>query len=307
MNPPLNVLVLDDDKRASLGSFREFIEGGLGDPDRFIRQSHTDPETLDGYLNDHPEVDVVLVDVDFERTSSATCLTAFQTLIRRNGPKAIGLAQSQYGRTLFPFGVCQLLPPPQKQIIVGWTYKDDTNNRGYPELIRILDKIASGERLTKPPSLARCLPDAARTTGEFMQKILASRSDVKIWEMMATSHYSAHDLALTASTSADAVRRRFNDYLEAIVDFEGAMVGDDYHPAGARAAMQMPSRQSEADNKADDKKEPRQRAIEVFAQAHRTFFKAPELEQIVVDRDLRNSRQQSRRRRRPEPPWWKPA
>ncbi|MGW3938370.1 hypothetical protein [Streptomyces phaeochromogenes] len=307
MNSPLTVLVLDDDKRASLGSFREFIEEGIGDPDRFIRKSLTDPTKLDEYLDKNPEVDIVLVDVDFERTSSATCLTAFQTLIRRNGPKAIGLAQSQYGRTLFPFAVCQLLPPPQKQIIVGWTYKDDTNNRGYPELIRILDKIASGERLTSPPSLARCLPDAARATGEFMQKILASRSDVKIWEMMATSHYSAHYLAHTASISADAVRRRFNDYLDAIVDFEGAMVNDDYHPAGSRAAMRMPSRQSEAADSADDKKEPRQRAIEVFAQAHRTFFKAPELEEIVKDRDLFNSKQRSRRRRRPEPPWWKPA
>lgn len=304
MNRALNVLILDDSPTTALGSLNQFLGAARGDADRFILHSLTDPARLDGHLRQHPQLDAVLVDVGYELTSTATCLTAFRTLINRKGPMAIGLSQPHYGRTLFPFGVCQLLPPPEAQIIVGWAYKDDKDNRGFPEVIRILDKIASGQPLTKPRSLERCMPDAARHTGEFMQRILKSRLDVKLWDMLSTTHYQAKDLALTASVEVHTVRRRFDEYLDAIVDFEAAMADDDYHPVGTQAALMLPTRQLAT---ADAVPEPRQRAIEAFAQAHRLFFQAPELEDIVVEYDLRKSRQRSlRRRRRVESPWWKP-
>jgi hypothetical protein len=306
MNRQLTVLVLDDSPKTALAPINLYLGEGTSDPDRFILRILTDPAKLSGYLDGHPEVDVVLVDVDFELTTTRTCLTAFMELIRRNGPQAIGLAASQYGRTLFPFAICQLLPPPARQTVMGWTYKDDKDERGYPELIRILDSIASDHKATKPPrTLERCMPDAARATGEFLQEILPNRLDVRLWSMMSATHYDAKNLALSAGISTSAVRQRFDKYLNAIQAFEAAMNSDPVHPVGAQAVLNLPSRQMSA---APGTTEPRQRAVEAFAQAHRKFFQAPELEDIVVARDLRRSKQAGKRgRRRTVEPWWKPT
>lgn len=306
MTRPLNVLVLDDNTVTALSPLNQFVAHLPGDDDRFLFTNLTDPSRLDIYLNAHPETDVVLVDVSFDESSTnstLTCLTAFNTLIGRGGPKAIGLAQSQYGRTLFPFAVCQLLPPPPSQIVVGWTYKDDNPERGYPRTIRILDEIASGRSLRQPSTLLRCIPGVVHGTGDFISTILADRLDVRLWDLMSTTHYSAEDLALTSGVgSPKAVRKRFDVYLKAIEDFEIAMEADDIHPFGGQAVRNLPSRSTDTSSGRD----PRVRAIEAFAQTHRTFFQAPELEDIVVRCELRKSRQTGRRsRKRPQEAWWK--
>ncbi|MFZ3468292.1 hypothetical protein ACODT3_35805 [Streptomyces sp. 4.24] len=308
MSRALNVLVLDDNVVTALSPLFQFLSRMPGDPERFTFSILTDPVKLDAHLDAHPEIDVVLVDVAFDQSASNsthTCLTAFATLIRRGGPRAIGLAQSHYGRTLFPFAVCQLLPPPQRQTVVGWTYKDDNPERGYPETIRILDEIASERGMqTPPPTLLRCIPGIVNNTGDFIGKILDSRLDVKLWELMSSSCYSADELRLTAGArSVQAVRRRFDDYLLAIEEFEVAMEYDMIHPLGGGMVRNLPNRAVGATGVRD----PRQRAIETFAQNHRTFFQAPELEALVVQCDLRKSREAGKRSRKRVPEaWWKP-
>ncbi|MFJ8011402.1 hypothetical protein [Streptomyces sp. NPDC096339] len=309
MSRELNVLVLDDNVVTAVAPMQQFLARMPGDPERFKFSILTDPVKLEAHLKAHPEIDVVLVDVAFDLSASHstnTCLTAFDTLIRLGGPRAIGLAQSHYGRTLFPFAVCQLLPPPRGQTVVGWTYKDDSPVRGYPETIRILDEIAAGEGLqAPPPTLLRCMPGVVNHTGDFLGKILDSRLDVKLWGLMSSSLYSAEELKLTAGArSVQAVRRRFDDYLLAIERFEVAMELDTVHPMGGSRVRNLPNRAVGAASVRD----PRQRAIEVFAQDHRAFFQAPELEKIVVECDLRKSRQAGRRSRKRVPEaWWKPS
>ncbi|MFE9181365.1 hypothetical protein ACFYN5_34515 [Streptomyces sp. NPDC007126] len=303
MSRPLNVLVLDDDVVTSMAPLHQFVDLMDGDNDRFVFRTLTDPQKLDGYLDEHREIDVVLVDVAYDRAGperTLTCLTAFDTLIRRNGPKGIGLAQSQYGRTLFPFAVCQLLPPPAGQIVVGWTYKDDSPVRGYPETIRILDEIAAGRGLRRPRTLRACMPDVNQFTGNFINTILASQLDVRLWELMSISHYSQRELHLTAGThDVKTVQRRMDAYLKAIWNFQTAMDQDEdgVHPMDGHAALGMLEH---------DGRDARHRAVETFAQLHRAFFQAPELEDLVKERGLRESRRARRRRgRREGTTWWK--
>ncbi|MEV7862974.1 hypothetical protein AB0O86_30245 [Streptomyces hirsutus] len=304
MNRRLNVLVLDDDVVTSLAPLHQFVDRMGGDKERFVFSTLTDPKKLKAYLDEHPEIDVVLVDVAYDRAGpekTLTCLTAFDTLIGRNGPYAIGLAQSQYGRTLFPFAVCQLLPPPERQIVAGWTYKDDSPVRGYPETIRILDEIAAGRGLRRPRTLRNCIPGVDQFTGSFISTILASQLDVRLWELMSISHYTQKELHLTAGThDVKTVQRRMDVYLEAIWSFQIAMDQDEanVHPIGGHAALKMLGRGG---------RDARHRAIEGFAQCHRTFFQAPELEELVRNRGLRESKRSRRRRSRGEEPWWKPV
>ncbi|MFD8491383.1 hypothetical protein [Streptomyces sp. NPDC059712] len=298
MNPSLTVLVLDDNPRTALGSLNYHLAAVPGDPQRFELRSLPDPAKLDGYLSAHPDqIDVVLVDVEFELTSTKTCLTAFQALIgRANGPKAIGLSGSQHGRTLFPFAVCQLLPPPQRQTLVGWTYKDDKPGRGYPELVRILDALASNRRMGTPSTLEACLPDGDKPeTSQFMHQILAGRTDARLWHMMSRTHYEAKELASGTSSSISAVRKRFKKYTKAIEEFQNAMHHDVIHPPGGKAVAERPR---------GERQDPVKEIVEVFAQEHRTFFQAPELEDIVVRRDNWLSRRRNSRRQ-PDG-WWKP-
>lgn len=300
MKTPLKVLVLDDNPGTALGSLNYHLAASPADPARFDLRPLSDPTKLNGYLEAFPgQVDVVLVDVEFELTSTRTCLTAFETLIRRNGPKAIGLSTSQHGRTLFPFAVCQLLPPPTGQTVIGWTYKDDKPGRGYPELVRILDALASGRPLAKPQTLERCLPDGDDpATGQFMHRILTGRTDVRLWSMMSRTHYEAQELADGTSSSVSTVRKRFRKYTSAIEDFEKSMQRDVIHPLGSQAVAQRPKGRP-------GKPDPTKEIVEAFAQAHRTFFQAPELEDIVVARDNWLSKRRSNRRRPSRQEWWR--
>ncbi|MFF4324141.1 hypothetical protein [Streptomyces sp. NPDC001568] len=301
MNRPLTVLVLDDNPTTALGALNYHLAASAGSADRFEMRHLSDPARLDNYLDAYrDEIDVVVIDVEFELTSTRTCLTAFDTVLRRGGPVAIGLSTSQYGRTLFPFAVCQLLPPPTGRTIVGWTYKDDRPGRGFPELVRILDAIAAGSPQARPRTLELCTPDAAPETGAFMQEILAGRTDVRLWSMLSRTNYEAADLAAGTSASVSTVRKRFKKYVAAITAFEKAMQGNVVHPLGAQAVLGRPGAQEERPGKSD----PTQRIVETFAHAHRTFFQAPELEEIVVARDNRLSRLRGRRRK--PGPWWTP-
>ncbi|MFD3680467.1 hypothetical protein [Streptomyces sp. NPDC058613] len=268
MSRRLTVLVVDDNPATALGALNYHLAASAGTADRFEMRHLPDPARLDNYLDAfRGQIDAVVIDVEFELTSTRTCLTAFDTIVRRGGPKAVGLSTSEYGRTLFPFTVCQLLPPPAVQTIVGWTYKDDRAGRGFPELVRILDAIAAGTPLARPRTLELCIPDADPDTGGFMQEILASRTDVRLWSMMSRTHYEAADLAAGTSASVSTVRKRFKKYVAAIAKFEKAMQGNLIHPLGAQAVLGRPVVQDQRPGKTD----PTLRIVETFAQAHRTF------------------------------------
>ncbi|MDX2929367.1 hypothetical protein PV411_33210 [Streptomyces sp. NRRL_B-16638] len=88
-------------------------------------------------------------------------------------------------------------------------------------------------------------------------------------------------------------------YLKAIWNFQTAMDQDEdrVHPMDGHAALGMLEH---------DGRDARHRAVETFAQLHRTFFQAPELEDLVKERGLRESRRARRRRGRREETWWKP-
>ncbi|MER6438913.1 hypothetical protein ABT275_21515 [Streptomyces sp. NPDC001185] len=314
---PLNVLVLDDSPKPVLGTLNLYLDELPGDPGRFNLEHLADPALLGGFLDAHPgKFDVVLVDVDFElAATSRTCLTAFQTLISRNGPKAIGLSTSHHGRTLFPFAVCQLLPPPSGQTVVGWTYKDDHAERGYPALIRILDTIASGRPLAKPSSLIPCIPDpdpeSDSPTGLFMGRILPTLGDARLWSLMSSTYYDRTQLADGTSFSRSAITNRFKVYVKAIQAFEKELAKTATHPAsfGARPRPGVPdeTRSLPAEGGHSGKIDPNQRIVAAFAQAHRIFFQAPELRDIVQAHAVRQRRLTTRRAlRRPPEEWWKP-
>ncbi|MDV7220515.1 serine/threonine protein kinase [Streptomyces prunicolor] len=274
----MHVLALDDNEVTALSPLKHFIANLPGDEGRFHLTSLADPARLDDYLDAYPEVDVVLVDATFERSGrSGTCLTAFDTLINRNGPKAIGLSKSQIGAALFPFAVCQLLPPPQGQIIAGWTYKDDSLERGYPRVVQMLDVIASGH-WPVPDTLLHCIPVKVEGTGDFISTILASRTDVKLWNLMSENHYRTSELANYAAVSTRTIAVRFARYFEAINSFESVMNNNNLHPFEGSAEHPLSSRSLGT-------AQPLQRAIEVFARTHRSLFQAPELMGIVARRE----------------------
>lgn len=311
MTRVLNVLVLDDSPKPVLGTLNLYLNETPGDPARFKLERLTDPALLGGFLDAHPgKFDVVLVDVDFElAATSLTCLTAFRTLIGRNGPKAIGLSQSHHGRTLFPFAVCQLLPPPPGQTVVGWAYKDDNAERGYPELIRILDTIASGRPLAKPPSLTPCMPDAENeATGQFMGKILPTLGDARLWSLMSSTYYNLAQLADGTSFARSTITNRFRDYAKAVEAFEKELKKSSIHPSSAAGGPLPEARHQRTEEETrSGKTDPNQRIVAAFAQAHRIFFQAPELREIVRARTVRQSKLATRRaKRRPTEPWWKP-
>ncbi|WEH16688.1 hypothetical protein [Streptomyces sp. VNUA24] len=301
MTGPLNVLVLDDSPKPVLGTLNLYLEESPGDPGRFKLEALSDPARLDGFLDAHPgKFDVVLVDVDFELARTThTCLTAFQTLIRRNGPQAVGLSTSHHGRTLFPFAVCQLLPPPSGRTVVGWAYKDDEGDRGYPELLRILDAIAARRPLTKPRTLIPCMPDADPATGQFMDTILPTLGDARLWALMSSTYYDTAQLAEGTSFVTSTITKRFRTYATAIKEFDQALRKSSVHPRwpGSRPLDEVHT----------GKTDPNQRIVAAFAQTHRIFFQAPELEEIVKARTARRSKLAGRRARRRTPePWWKP-
>ncbi|MET9484518.1 hypothetical protein [Streptomyces sp. NPDC006638] len=306
MTRPLHVLVLDDSPKPVLGALNHYLDERPGDPARFNLEHLSDPALLGGFLDAHPgKFDVVLVDVDYElAATSRTCLTAFQTLISRNGPKAIGLSTSHHGRTLFPFAVCQLLPPPSGQTVVGWMYKDDHDERGYPELIRVLDLIATESPLAKPPSLIPCIPDAGdpdSPTGQFMGKILPTLGDARLWSLMSSTYYDRTQLADGTSFSRSAITHRFKVYVKAVQEFEKELARTTTHPGSFSTRPHDP--QDETRSKID----PNQRIVAAFAQAHRIFFQAPELRDIVRARTVRQSKLNTwRARSRPPEEWWKP-
>ncbi|MDX3673338.1 serine/threonine protein kinase [Streptomyces europaeiscabiei] len=269
----MHIVALDDNEVTALSPLKHFISNLPGDEDRFHLASLADPMRLDAYLDAHPEIDVVLVDVTFERSGrSRTCLSVFDTLINRNGPKAIGLSKSEVGSALFPFAVCQLLPPPrQGQIIVGWSYKDDSPEHGYPRVIQTLDEIASG-RL--PNSLRNYLPERGNGTGSFISNILASRIDVKLWALLSEGHYTTEQLAVGVNVSSRTISARFARYFQEISNFAFDMKERELHLFEELAEPATPSRGGAT--------QPLQRAIEVFARTHRSLFQAPELEEIVT-------------------------
>lgn len=222
---------------------------------------------------------MVLVETSFERSvpnRAVTCLTAFDALIRRNGPKAIGFTQSNSGTALFPFAVCQLLPPPQKQIIVGWAYKDDSSVRGYPKLISILEKIASERPLCIPDTLLSCIPGAVHGPNNFVRTILASPADVMLWQLMSSGRYSLDDLAMAANIRTRGVSQRLDRYLHAIDMFGAAMGAEEIHLFNRR--LDKPASRSTVG------RVPVQRIVEAFALTHASFFQASELEEAVVRR-----------------------
>lgn len=307
MTRPLNVLVLDDSPWSVLGTINQFLDETPGGRGRFNLECLYDPAKLGGFLDAHPgKFDVVLVDVEFEQAgTSLTCLTAFQTLISRNGPKAIGLAQSNHGRILFPFAVCQLLPPPTGQTIVGWAYKDDIR---HPELIRILDTIASGRPMIKPPpTLAACMPEADEATGQFMGKILRNQGDARLWHLMSSTYYDRTQLAEGTSFSRSGITNRFKEYVNAVQSFEKELRKGSTHPWFENRLPDGPSFGRTGKEARSAKIDPNQRIVAAFAQAHRVFFQAPELQEIVRARTVRLGKLNTRRARRlPPEPWWKP-
>jgi hypothetical protein len=275
---PIQVLLVDDNPATTAGSIHQLLRDGSTPErpeDRFVISQLRDPAGLDDYL-DHHDPAVVVVDVDFELTGTgATCLTAFRTLFRRGAPYCIGLSTSEYGRTLFPFAVCQLLPQKEQQL-VGWAYKDEDESRGYHRLIATLDLIRDEKRLPRPehvPGLAKCVPNSSGS-GSFMRRILRNPADVKLWSYLSTAHYDAEDLSRLASISTSSVYKYFGQYRPAIGDFQAAMADDTFHPSFAQASLQL---------SASSKIDPRQRIIEAFAQSHRRFFQATELEEIVKE------------------------
>jgi hypothetical protein len=70
------------------------------------------------------------------------------------------------------------------------------------------------------------------------------------------------------------------------------------HPLGSHAVAQRPKGRP-------GKPDPTKEIVEAFAQAHRTFFQAPELEDIVVARDNWLSKRRSNRRRPSRQEWWR--
>ncbi|MEV0471786.1 hypothetical protein [Streptomyces prunicolor] len=295
MTRPTTVLVLDDNKINALSSLTGFLTDRPGGMAGLTLQGLSDPAALDGYLNNHPEIDVVIVDAEFEKVSNQmTCLTAFRTLVRRGGPLAIGFSQDAYGRLLYPFAVCQLLPPSKHQVVVGWAYKND---KGLAEIGRLLDLIAASDRaLPAPAGLRLCQPEAP-ITGEFMGKILKSRSDAMLWKEMSFSHFPYADLALAASIAERTAIQKIGKYFAEIKEFQLQMAVDEFHPLGAQAIFNIPEKPDRGPKKraaADPKKE----AVEAFAQAHHRFFQAPELVDIVIEHDLYPK---GRRREK----WWK--
>ncbi len=271
---PFSVLILDDNPTTTAGSINQLLlEDKTRDPDRFAIAKLTDPAQLEAYLDEH-EVGAVLVDVDFELTGpSVTCLSAFRTLIRRGAPYCIGLSTSDHGRTLFPFAVCQLLPPAEQQV-VGWAYKDEAEGRGYQQLIRTLDLLAEDRRLPaadKTPGLGPCRPSESGS-GSLMRRILKGVGDVEVWRYLSMAHYDAQDLADLGSISQSSVYKYFDRYRAAISDFQSSMIDDSFHPRLSQAALHI-----------SPGVDPRQRIVEAFAQTHRRFFQAQELKQIVKE------------------------
>jgi hypothetical protein len=294
MNDPTTVLVVDDNLLSTLIALNGLLMREPRGPERFKLQRLSDPRQLSSYLDQH-KVDVVIVDAEFEKvTRDATCLTAFRTLMTRGGPPTIGFAQDAPSRLLYPFAVCQLFPPPEHQVLVGWAYKNDT---GLDEIMKILNLINTTDRPLPPPDgLLRCMPEAP-ITGQFMSRILMSRADAMLWREMSYSHYSHQDLALAANISKDTVPARISKFFKEIRQFQRAMEADTFHPRGAQAAHNIPdSPDSGSGRRAESN--PKKRAVESFAQVHHGFFQAPELVDIVVEHHMYPK---GRRRN----PWWR--
>ncbi|MEV3852517.1 hypothetical protein ACIF6H_37115 [Streptomyces microflavus] len=268
----MHVLVLDDNARTAISSLRYFTSDLPGHEDRFHLTSLADPARLDAHLDAHPEINVVLVDATFERSGHGrTCLAIFDSLINRNGPKGIGLVNSQVGASLFPFAVCQLLPPPRGQIIAGWTRKVDSDKDGYPEVIRILDEIASGCPLYAPRTLRNYMPVKSNGWGNnFIEEILSSHTDVKLWKLLSEGHYTISQLAQHSNVSTRTIQARFARYSHAI-----QMLGN-------LGSFNDSTKNALASHGERNTREPVQRIIEVFAQTHRNLFQAPELQGIVA-------------------------
>ncbi|WP_329449331.1 hypothetical protein OG906_42900 (plasmid) [Streptomyces sp. NBC_01426] len=281
----LNVLVLDDNAVIALASINAFVANLPGDSGRFHFSSLANPAGLEIHLDAHPEIDVVLSDVTFERSETnreLTCLSALDILIRRNGPKVIGCSRPQVNATLFPFAVCQLFPPSQEQVVVGWTYKDDHPEYGYPKMIRILDAISSNQRLPRPDTLLSYMARGNGSTGGFIRTILASRADVELWQLMSITHQSAKDLATAARMSSSAIHTRLDRYFHAILEFEFTMEKDGIFPFGGSDFLNLPRRSpGDVPHPA-----PRRLVIETFAQIHQNFFQAPELPGLVKQREI---------------------
>ncbi|MEV6871613.1 hypothetical protein [Amycolatopsis sp. NPDC051128] len=191
------------------------------------------------------------------------------------------LADAEESRSLFKYAACQLIERPP----LGWVEKNDQD---LVELFRLLDEINRGRRVMTSPSLLRCYPGAP-STGNLMDPILRHPYDARLWDLLATTQLDYDELGTAASIGRSTVRRRLEEYHEAILDFESFLVYErststnEVTAAKPFAAVERGST-------------PVRRAVGTFARAHSVFFTAVELAGLVERHRARQRRPRRGRR-----------
>ncbi|MFB8005231.1 hypothetical protein [Nocardia sp. NPDC056000] len=288
----MKILVVDDNTMIAVAAPYAYLQSQL--PDRvndFEFIPLTDPTKVADKLAEHSDIAAVLVDMHFNMVSPHSGLLVLDALAKPDLPPAIGYCQPDESRSLFKYAACQLMERPP----AGWVTRNDAD---LIELIRLLDAIntTAGRHVPPSPSLVRCYPGVPGT-GDLMRRILHRPYDARMWRSLATTEPGYDDLGSEGAIASKTARTRIEEYYEAIVDYEKAIVADAPGFARTGECVSLGSYESAVRGK------PRSvlRVVDKFARLHRMFFTAIELPGLVerhTKREREQREQRDRRRRR---------
>lgn len=264
----MKVMVIDDDTAYSTPGVANLL-GRIGRTNDEVVPL-TRPQDVATALDAHPETELVLVDMYFPNTDR-TGLTALRLLAERKGPPAVGFSAPEDDRLLYPYAACQLLKKPP----VGWVLK---NGFDQAELERIVVDLAAGRTPTPSRTLRQYLPDEG-PTGRLMRELLRDQTDLTIWRMISTRAHKDEEVARKIYSSKGTVRNRYARYRDAIVKLRTTL--DNLAQSGPRGGDLIPHRWLEDWDPTGSDADKLSPVVGAFARMNRSFFKAPELDELI--------------------------